>query len=503
MVGQMRKAFLCIAMTPGLFLPAPILQADQAGYELRFSSGIAAINSLDFLGAIKEFESALKEKPSDIPARFYLGYSYNRLGKQAQAIALLRELVKEKPDYPEAREELGIAYYYAGNYPQAIEAFDQARAERPESASSCYYSGLTYLALGNFEKAETLIADAAKLDPSNAAQGRYQMGLAYLQGNRTEEAIQQFELSHQLLPESEEGMEAASFAQSLRQRKKVARIWGQVEARYEYDSNVVLMPDDGDVLFVSNKDDFRYMTTFTLNYNQPVKDILELDGRYRFVQSVHHQIGDYNMLGNDLLNGVKFNLPHSSPFVGYRYEYYFLDDCKASFLRSNTVIASFTIPETSRALTIPYYHFRKDDYLLPYYYDEDNRDAFNHIVGFDQYFMLSRDAKRWVRGGVSYDRNAADGINYVYDGFKLSGEFSTPLACEVFLSCEAEYYIRNYPQNNFHRYDDQQNYMVTVARSLNSFLEVGLQYQLVVNDSTVALYQYSRNIFSMLATARF
>jgi len=499
----MKKAFLCLGIALFYsFLPHSLF-ADEARYELHLASGIAAMNTLDFLNAIKEFENALKEKPSDLKARFYLGFCYNRLGNQKKAIPILEEIVKEDPSYIEAREELGIAFYYAREYLKARELLQKVREEQPENAQACQYLGLTWLAMDDFDRAKELLSSAAKLDPSYEGQGAYQMGLAYLAKNRVEEAVERFELTHQLLPASEEGMEAASMASSLRQRAKPRRIWGDVRSRYEYDDNVVLNPNDSRILDISDQADWRYSTTFTLNLAQPVNKYMDIESRYQFVQSVHNHLGDFNLLGNDLLNGVQFKLPHASPYVGYRYEYYFLDDCKQSYLRSNTVIASFTIPETWRAFTIPFYNFRKDAFMLPFVFDEDNRSAFNHTVGIDQYFLVTEDARRWLRGGVYYDRNDAEGINYVYNGLKLSGELSTALVGDVFLNFEAEYYIRNYMKSTFHRYDDQQNYTVTLARRINKYLELGLQYELVVNDSTVALFQYQRDIYSMLATLRY
>jgi Flp pilus assembly protein TadD len=464
---------------------------------------MAAVNASAYLEAVKEFEHALREKPGDRESRYWLGVSYNHLGDQKKAIPVLSELANEDPQHLGACKELAIAHYYAGNYREALEVMGRVSAARPDDAECWYYRGLSSLALRDFDTGARLLSEACRLDPAYASRSHYRLGLAHLDSDRLNDALTEFELAYHAMPESDEALEAMSLASALRKGRGRKYFWVEVEGRYEYDDNVALLPDDRDLLDISNRGDFRFSTTSIFNMLLPVSDLITLNSRYRFVQSVHNHLGEFNLLGHDCATGMSFNLPHASAFIGYEYEYYFLDDCHQDYLRSNSLLAGVTLSERWFAYTQPFYRFRIDDYFLPYYFQEDDRSAHNNAVGINQYVVLSRDGGRWARMGITYDRNDARGINYSYDGLNLSAEFLTPLACEVMLDFIAEYYMKNYFDNNFHRYDDQQNYIATVSRQLNDSLGVGLQYELVLNGSTVGLFQYHRDIYSFVATVRF
>jgi len=477
--------------------------ANETLYEMSISRGMAAMNDLNYLMAIKEFESALKEKPADPQATLYLGASYNRLGRHEKAISLLTDLLKEHPDSTDAKEELGIAYYYQGNYPDAMKLLESVRTEKPEDAECVYYIGLSWIGIGELRKADEAFREAVRLDPSYRVHHHYRMGLAHLERKNTAEALNEFSQAYQAAPESEVGLEAGDLARLLSQKRAAPHLGMQVETRYEYDSNVVLNPYDSSVIDITPQDDFRFATTGIVTFTLPVGDLMTFNTRARFIESVHNHIGDFNLTGNDLSTGLNFNLPWISPFVGYEYEYYFLDDCKQSYLRSNSVSPGFTLPETWFTFTQTYYRFEVDDFLLPFEFKQDNRTARNHTVAIDQYFFLSRDARRWVRTGVDYERNNAYGFNYVYNGLKVYGELFTPLVCDVTLDFIGEYYMKDYFKSEYNRYDEQQNYVVTVNRQLNKYLGVALQYELVVNGSTVALFEYGRDIFSLVGTISF
>lgn len=477
--------------------------AENYPYAMHFSRGIAAINRLDYAAAEEEFKRASVEKPGDRDSRYYLGFSDSRAGMPEKAIPILEALVAENADDFESRRELGIACYYAGDPVRARGHLSAVIDRRPDDAECRYYLGLAWLSSGDLEKARPFLADAAARDPVYAPGGHYRMGLAHLGKKRTAEALSEFELAFRSDPESEEGLDAAALARSLGARGRAKRFSIEVNTRYEYDDNVVLAPDNGDILDVSDQGDFRFSTDTSLLFDLPVGELLTLHSRYRFFQSVHHHLGYFNLLGNDLSTGFDLALPWATLFAGYGYEYYFLDDCHQSYLRSNSLVSGLTIPETWWAFTRPYYRFRLDDFFLPGFTGPDSRDARNHTAGFDQYLMLAGDSSRWVRLGAAYERNNATGYNYTYNGLDLAAEFYTPLVGGIALDAIAGYSIRDYLKSSFNRYDDQQDYTITLSRELNEFMTVGLQYELVVNDSTVGLFQYQRDIYSLLASLRF
>jgi hypothetical protein len=78
-----------------------------------------------------------------------------------------------------------------------------------------------------------------------------------------------------------------------------------------------------------------------------------------------------------------------------------------------------------------------------------------------------------------------------------------PLTWDISLDLLAELYVRDYPRHLDGRRDIMQYYLATLSRPLNDYLDVGLQYAYVNNDSSVGLFAYGRNIFSLVGEVGF
>ena len=115
-------------------------------------------------------------------------------------------------------------------------------------------------------------------------------------------------------------------------------------------------------------------------------DRFELMTRYYFIQSVHNQLGQFNLQGHLLDGLIRYKTGFLTPMVGYEFAYYFLDDCKQSYLRANRLIAGLELPPTSHSFYRILYECAFDDYMLPYTYDDDNWDTEPDVyVDWDQW----------------------------------------------------------------------------------------------------------------------
>ena len=89
----------------------------------------------NYLDAIAEFKSALKDSPGDFTATLYLGIARSRTG-DGEAETTLKEALAIKPGEPRASLELGIYYFNKGAYNLSQDYFNKTIASAPNTELS-------------------------------------------------------------------------------------------------------------------------------------------------------------------------------------------------------------------------------------------------------------------------------------------------------------------------------------------------------------------------------
>lgn len=133
-------------------------------------NGIGIIYLLKFedYGKAKDFfEKAIKIDKDFAEAHNNLGYAYEKLGKNNEAIdeykKAISNLLYRTPE--KAYYSLGRLYYRAKRYDEAIEVYNKALKRAPDYYP-CYYGlALAYNAKGNYGEASSAITKAIDVDP--------------------------------------------------------------------------------------------------------------------------------------------------------------------------------------------------------------------------------------------------------------------------------------------------------------------------------------------------
>lgn len=113
-------------LSPAEAIPKAIAAAKQA---MRLDSELAeAHTSLgfcllchdwDWAGGEREFRRAIELNPRNVPAHYWLGWTYSGVGRHAEAVAECRKAVELEPYSPIARAFLGWMLYHAGQLEEA------------------------------------------------------------------------------------------------------------------------------------------------------------------------------------------------------------------------------------------------------------------------------------------------------------------------------------------------------------------------------------------------
>lgn len=150
---------------------------------------------------------------------------------------------------------------------------------------------------------------------------------------------------------------------------------------------------------------------------------------------------------------------------------------------------------------------------------EDNRqtalrDTDSHSIGFDHYYFISGNLQKRIRVGYAYtDENASGAINDLNSHtFKI--ELKTPLIREIFLDARYRYGSKDYDTRTVLigtgiRDDDRHDFRVEFSKVLlKNFgilekLTGFIKYQRVNADSTDKLFEYNKNVVSLMVRGKF
>lgn len=117
-----------------------------------------------------------------------------------KALPYFEKAVDSDSNYAEAWAQTGFCREKLGRHSEAIEASRKAVSLRP-SAESYFNLGLAHYYLKQYREAAENYRNSIRLDPYNAADAHYALGLVYRDWGRTDEEIQAYKQAIKLKPD--------------------------------------------------------------------------------------------------------------------------------------------------------------------------------------------------------------------------------------------------------------------------------------------------------------
>jgi tetratricopeptide (TPR) repeat protein len=503
-----------------LLLFSPVLAFAQAlpsqSYDLALSKGIHALNGKRYEEAEAAFREALKTRPRDAQATYYLGATQRASGQYKEAWETLKTAAGLDPSLHPVHFDLGVTAFHLERHDEALAELLQAERLEPKSghrqAMTQYYLGLTYDQLGRFSEAAPKFLRAATLSPELALNARYRAGVSLYRQGFLEEARGEFEEAIRMAPDSKQAASARPFLAEIEKAQPPSPRWSlSLGLGVQYDSNVILLGEDTPLpAGISDESDVRWVGT--VQGDLKLFEAARWNGtaRYQFYQSLHQDLDDFNVQNHDL--GV--TVVHRPPGRPYQFRFEpgiadaFVDGEGYVLTRTAAVTAVFS---RSRArLTDFRYryqnrHFRDSD-RFP---DNDDRTGILQAASLTQYWFFSG-RKGNVQAGYTYDRDSARGADWDARGHRFHlGLTLPPLGMQP--SLEADVTFRGYDHPNSlstetppeEREDTIQVYTLTLQRGFTPRLSGAVQYLYNRNASNIEVYDYNRQIVSVSLTAAF
>ena len=464
--------------------------------------------------AITPLETAHQLKSADLDVQHHLGIAYFSVGEYDKAKGLLEPIFEQNPDKENLGYYVGFLQYREKQYGKAVEAFDKNQSPNPDIQQlNGFYRGLALGVLGL---------------PSEA--------LSEL------EQVQRTQTISPLTQASVRIREALSAGQIFGTQKRFRL---QISLGGFYDDNVKINPDSANPIPILNPPNdpnplvtaLRQRDTtapgllgsLRADYSFYREGPMEATATYSFFQTVNgagfneFNIQDHLVGLSGFYRGVVADLPFQLG-VQYTYDYLFLD--MNGFLSRHTPTASatvigptFTLPGigTVGNLTTALYRYQVQTFFREVGNNDvrfagDIRDGFNNTLGLIHAFRLIND-QLILRIGYQYDNESTDGAAFSYRGDRLltGAQLQLPWG-KMSLRYDYDVHWRDYKNHQttliftdrdgrLSRRDDiQQTHLVQLTKPLPYNFSLTAQYQGIRGQSSIPLYDYTKNSWTMILT---
>lgn len=381
-----------------------------------------------------------------------------------------RGLASEVSERLSARAEIA---YDAGRYEEAQDLFAQASAADPQDATAHYGLGLALLALERWDTAARSLEDALALRPG------------------MEDAQRALALAR------DRGGEAEATTVRPLKRWEVHAATG-----VQYDSNVTISPG-GDVLpGLSPQNDVAFIFAAGGRHDVLVRSNMLVRLEYDLYQTLHVDLDDYDFRSHRIRGTASYAL-HPALWAGVQggYNHYTLGD--HSYLGEPVVLPFLSFLEEEWGISQVSYRHGGDTYFSRPY--NDVRDGPNNSAGIDQTFFLA-DGISLSLGYLYGTENPDSSTGEIYDFRAHQGYLNVvvPLwwatTIDLTYLYRREDYAKDNPYDRFgqSRLDNAHHVAVDLRRPLAKHLNAVVSYFGTINNSSIDVYSYDRNVVSAL-----
>ncbi|MGB0909284.1 MAG: tetratricopeptide repeat protein [Nitrospirales bacterium] len=519
------------------------VEAAKPDAEVFLAQGTLAYEQQQYDTALGLLMQAKEQDPTNARIYYYLGLVQLARQSPNEAVPYLEKGLELRPSDFYLRYQLGVAYFAAGDYEKADPLLSEVYQERPELDSLGFYVGYCRYrekdydaAMQAFEQCQTDDFDIRQLarfyrGMTLGVLGLPQQAVEELEGVQSDRAVTPFAAAATRMREKLAATKTVSEKKRLRLQMSIGGF---------YDDNVAINPDKVGTIPAAGQS----QTIANLRARKTTSPgfLASLFGEYAFFrqgpweakatgsffQTLNTNDGLSRLNIREFLGGLggfyRGEVAQRPFQVGLQYSlaYLFLDE--AAFLMRHRptltgaiVGPSFDLPGigTVGNLTTGLYRFEYKTFFREIGDDDPRfggeiRDGHNNMIGFLHAFRLLQDTIL-LRLGYQFDVEDTDGRSFRYTGnrFLTGGQVTLPWA-DIKVSYDYDIHWRNYTKKQTlftdrsgtfaERHDRQHTHVVQIVTPLPQNFSVTAQYQGVRNYSRIPIFDYTKNVFSLIVT---
>ena len=480
-------------MLSGLFvlflvtLPGSILAEESIG----FSKGHQYYKSKDYQNALEELQRAVRDKPNDSQAHYYLGLTYGKLKQHRNAATSIEKAIALNPNLPSGYLSLGINQYKSKSYDPALNSFNQALKANPQDGTVHFFRGLSFQGKEDYRKAIPAFHKSSELSPDFRQLSLFNIGLSHFKLDENEKALEYFKQTENEDPSADISETARNFQKTIAYRNKKDKPWSfEASVGFEYDDNVTSGQQD----LVTGGEDHAIIYQFEGEYKLLKYKNFEAGVSYDFFQRLfQEELFAFDYLSHSPGISISGQFGKVSTSLNYRYTRSWLGE--VDFLQLHTLTPSVGISWSPRFYTYLSYMYMDKEFQEA---KNDARDGSNQSIGISQ-FIFFMNNKAYLMGSYRWAEEDTFGSQFDFEGqtfnvgVKLPGPFKTTLRLNY------KYANKDYgkvtPSIGVPREDDKQTYKAELSREFLDHLRLTAKYQYIDSDSNLPTIVYTENIF--------
>ncbi len=254
--------------------------------------------------ALARIEAAATAHPDDPDLAWALARQLAREGRGQDAVDSTHRFLARWPDRrAEARVEIARSLLESGAAVAAQALLDEEVRHAPASAVAHFYRGMAMRANHADDDANREFQAAALLEPALRSETLLVRALIAFDGGRDKEAVS---LLRELLrsdPTSDSSVRARLILRDREILRADQRLRAEASAGFEWDDNVTLEGTESEIS-ASNRDDFRGNWGVGLSGQPWLGERGGLLLGYRYDQSHHHELDEFDMLQNSIFGSL-------------------------------------------------------------------------------------------------------------------------------------------------------------------------------------------------------
>lgn len=506
-----------------VLIVAPPLAAQTTEADVYVGLAIVDFDDKRYEAALANLRRALEIQPNHVEAHYYTGLTLLVLGRTGEAVTALERARALAPSDPTVAYQLGLAHFGREDYARAEPLLEQAFRADPTREGLGYYVGFMRYRNKDYTGALRAFRAGRSSDPDIQQLTRFYSGMALAVLGLPAQAQAEIDEALRLQPTSALTGPAERLRDAVvaaRDREK--RLFVELRFGFLYDDNVAVLPNgtssDPIVAALRNRD------------TKSTGEVVGARGEYVFFRTPawDASIG-YSYFGTYYNEGdlSDFNVTdhlgslaatHRTALAGmpaqarleYNYDILFLENDR--FVQRHTATLSGTLVESARHLTQAFGRYQRNQFnqILPSVPSSEDRDGNTWTAGLIHLLRFEED-RHFLKAGYQFDVDDTNGQDYDYVGHRLlaGGQYTLPWF-GIRLKYDLDVHFRNYTHRNKlfptnapdtkERSDTQIINAVRAELPLPMGFTLSADYQNVINDSNLKVFDYDRNVVSLIVS---
>jgi len=482
------------------------------------AQGVIDFDDKRYDEAMANFRKAVEIEPDHVEALYYMGVVNMAQRRPEEAVKFLERARLKAPTDTSVAYQLGLAYFAQQQYDRALPLLEEVFRTNPTQDSLGYYVGFMRYRNKDYRGAVQAFRAGRSSDPEIQQLSRFYTGLALAVLGLPAQASAEVEQAMSLAPSSALTGPAERLRDTLvAARQQERRLSAEVRFGVFYDDNVAVVPNPAGsskeplvgILRQAEKASFGELAGLRADYIFFRDEKIDATIGYSFFTTYNNDLTAFNVMDHLANIGATYKtslwaMPAQAG-VNYTYDALFLD--QSLFVQRHTGSLIGAVAEDDINLTQLFFRIQNKNFESGSPKPED-RDANNFMVGALHLWRFEQD-RHLIKLGFQQDWEDADGRHYSYQGQRIqAGAMYTLPWWALRVKWDFDVHFRQYKNTNLFlpttrpaqlsRRDQEVNNVFRLELPLPHSLTLSGEYLVTHNRSNLQVFDYTRNVVSLI-----